>query len=596
MQQFFKFLFASCLGTLLAIFAMTFIFGGLAASLGSKADKVKVKSNSVLKLTLSDPIPEKTNNMAPTGTFDFSSLSNSPLGLTDMVKTIEAAKEDDNIKGIYMELSQPSGGMATMSVLRDALEDFKDSGKFIVAHGSYYTQGGYYMASVADKVYLTPTGPLMMQGFAAQVPFFKNMLDEWGIKAQVYYAGKFKSATEPFRRTNMSEENRLQVREYLNEGYNMFLADMAESRGKSVEELKQIVNDFSIRDSEDAVTYGLVDELMYKDQVLDILRDRLGLEEGDKIEGISIKKYHKAAKKKIDFSIKNKIAVVYAEGNIVDGQGETGNIGGDRYARIIRKIREDDKVKAIVLRVNSGGGSALASEIILRELQQAKEDGKNVVVSMGDVAASGGYYIACEGDKIFAEPNTITGSIGVFGMMPGLNKFMKDEIGITFDTVKTGQYATLGSLVFDVTDAEGKIVQQTVDEIYDTFKERVATGRDMTVEDVDKIAQGRVWTGQKASTIGLVDELGGLNDAIAAAAELADVEEYRIKEYPQTKEPLQQLMDELTGNNEDKAKAYTQAHIKAELGDEFYNYYQYAKEIRDMKGVQARMPFTIEIK
>ncbi len=595
MQQFFKFIFASCLGTLLAIFAMTFLFGGLAASLGKRAEKVDVKSNSVLKLTLSDPIPEKTNNMAPTGTFDFSSLSDSPLGLTDMVKTIEAAKDDDNIKGIYMELSEPSGGMATMSVLRDALEDFKESGKFIIAFGNYYTQGGYYMASVADKVYLNPIGPLMMQGFAAQVPFFKNMLDEWGIKAQVYYAGKFKSATEPFRRTNMSEENRLQVSEYLNEGYDMFLEDMAKSRGKTVSELKQIVNDYSIRKSEDAVTYGLVDELMYKDQVLDVLRDKLGLEDDDKIEGISIKKYHKAAKKKTDFSIKNKIAVVYAEGSIVDGQGETGNIGGDRYAKIIRKIREDDKVKAIVLRVNSGGGSALASEIILRELQQAKEDGKNVVVSMGDVAASGGYYIACEGDKIFAEPNTITGSIGVFGLLPGLNKFMKDEIGITFDTVKTGQYATLGSPFFDVSAAEGKLVQQSVDDIYETFKQRVSAGRDMTVEDVDKIAQGRVWTGQKASTIGLVDELGGLNDAIAAAAELADLESYRVKEYPQTKEPLQQLMDELTGNK-DNAKAYTQAHIKAQLGDEFYQYYQRAKEIKEMQGIQARMPFMIEIK
>jgi len=594
MQQFFKFIFASCLGTLLAIFAMTFIFGGIASSLGKRAEKVNVKANSVLKLTLTDPIPEKTNNMAPTGTFDLSSLNNSPLGLTDMLKTIESAKDDDNIKGIYMELAQPAGGMATMSVLRDALQDFKESGKFIIAYGNYYTQGGYYMASVADKVYLNPVGGIAMQGFAAQIPFFKNMLDDWGVKAQVYYAGKFKSATEPFRRTDMSDENRLQVREYLDEGYNIFLADMAESRGKSVSELKQMINDFTVRNAEDAVTYGLADELMYKDQVLDVLRDKLGLEDDDKIEGISIKKYHKAAKKKTDFSAKNKIAVVYAEGSIVDGEGETGNIGGDRYAKMIRKIREDDKVKAIVLRVNSGGGSALASDIILRELKQAKEDGKNVVISMGDVAASGGYYIACEGEKIFAEPNTITGSIGVFGLLPGINKMMKDEIGITFDTVKTGQYATTGTPFFDLNAAEGQIIQQGVDEVYTTFKERVATGRDMSVEDVDKIAQGRVWTGQKAATIGLVDELGGLNDAITAAAELADIEEYRVKEYPQTKEPIQQLMDQLTGK--DQAKAYTQAHIKAQLGEEFYQYYQHAKEIKNMKGIQARIPFMIEIK
>lgn len=594
MQQFFKFIFASCLGTILAMGAIVMIFGSFAAALGSKTDKVNVKSNSVLKLTLKDPIPEKTNNMAATGTFDFSSLNDSPLGLTDMVKTIEAAKEDDNIKGIYMELGAPAAGMATMSVLRDALEDFKEDGKFIVAYGNYYTQGGYYMASVADKLYLNPVGGIAMQGFAAQIPFFKNMLDDWGVKAQVYYAGKFKSATEPFRRTEMSEENRLQVREYLGEGYDMFLADMAESRGKSVSELRQIINDFSVRNAEDAVTYGLADGLMYKDQVLDDLRDRLSLEDDDKIEGISIKKYHKAAKKKSNFGAKNRIAVVYAEGSIVDGEGETGNIGGDRYAKMIRKIREDDKVKAIVLRVNSGGGSALASDIILRELMVAKEEGKKVVVSMGDVAASGGYYIACEGEKIFAEPNTITGSIGVFGLLPGLNKFMKDEIGITFDTVKTGQYATTGTPFFDLNAAEGQIIQQSVDEVYQTFKERVAAGRDMTVDAVDEIAQGRVWTGQKASTIGLVDELGGLNDAIAAAAELADIEEYRIKEYPQTKEPIQQLLDDLMGK--DQTQAYTQSRIKAELGDEFYQYYQHAKEIKNMKGVQARMPFMIEIK
>jgi len=594
MQQFFKFIFASCLGTVLALGALILIFGGAAASLGNRAEKVTVKSNSILKLTLSDPIPEKTNNMAATGTFDLSALNDSPLGLTDILNTIEAAKDDDNIKGIYMELAAPAAGMATMSVLRDALKDFKESGKFIVAYGNYYTQGGYYMASVADKLYLNPVGGIAMQGFAAQIPFFKNMLDEWGIKAQVFYAGKFKSATEPFRRTEMSEENRLQVEQYLNEGYDIFLTDMAKSRGKSVTELKQMINDLSVRNAEDAITYGLADGLMYKDQVLEDLRDRLGLEDDDKIEGISLKKYNKSVKKKSNFGASSRIAVVYAEGSIVDGKGETGNIGGDRYAKIIRKIRKDDKVKAIVLRVNSGGGSALASDIILRELMVAKEEGKKVIVSMGDVAASGGYYIACEGDKIFAEPNTITGSIGVFGLLPGLNKLMKDEIGITFDTVKTGQYATLGTPFFDINETEGKIIQQSVDEVYQTFKERVAAGRDMTVDAVDEVAQGRVWTGQKAATIGLVDELGGLDDAIAAAVELADIEDYRVKEYPQTKEPLQQLLDDIMGK--DQTKAYTQSRIKAELGEEFYQYYQYAKEIQNMKGVQARMPFMIEIK
>jgi len=590
MKNFFKFIFASCLGTLLALGAMTLIFVSAASSLGKQADNVKVKSNSVLKLTFGDPIPEKTNNMAPTGALNFS-FNDSPLGLHDMIDAIEAAKDDDNIKGIYMELSTNfSAGMATMSALREALEDFKESEKFVVSYGNYYTQGSYYMASVADKMYLNPVGAVVAPGFAAQIPFFKKMIDDWGIKAQVYYAGKFKSATEPFRRTNMSDENRLQTRQYLNEGFNIFLEDMAKSRGKSLAEMKDIVSEYRARNAQDAIDYGLIDELKYKDQVLDDLKDRIGLEEKDDIEAIGIKKYHKATKKKSDYSIKDRIAVVYAEGNIVDGEGETGNIGGDRYAKIIRKIRKDDKVKAIVLRVNSGGGSALASEVILRELIRAKEEGKNVVVSMGDVAASGGYYIACEADKIFAEPNTITGSIGVFGLLPSVQDMMDKEIGITFDTVKTGRFATTGTPFFDLSEAEGQIIQQSVNEVYTTFKQRVADGRDMTVEDVDEVAQGRVWTGKKASTIGLVDELGGLDDALAAAAELADLENYRIKEYPRTKEPIQQLLDDLMG------KETTKTMIKNEIGEDFYKYYEYAKQIKNMSGPQARMPFMIEIK
>jgi len=446
------------------------------------------------------------------------------------------------------------------------------------------------MASAADKMYLNPVGAVVAPGFAVQIPFFKNMIDEWGIKAQVYYAGKFKSATEPFRRTNMSEENRLQTREFLEEGFNIFLEDMAKSRGKSLAEMKDIVSEYRARNAQDAVDYGLIDELKYKDQVLDELKDRLGLDEDDDVESIGIKKYFKAAKKKSDFSIKDRIAVVYAEGNIVDGEGETGNIGGDRYGKILRKIRNDDKIKAIVLRVNSGGGSALASEVILRELIRAKEEGKNVVVSMGDVAASGGYYIACEGEKIFAEPNTITGSIGVFGLLPSVQEMMDKEIGITFDTVKTGRFATTGAPFFDLNAAEGQIIQQSVDEIYTTFKQRVADGRDMNVDDVDEIAQGRVWTGKKANTIGLVDELGGLEDAITAAAELADLENYRIKEYPRTKEPIQQFLDELMGKENAKTL------IKNEIGEDFYKYYEYAKEIKNMSGPQARMPFMFEIK
>ena len=586
MKQFAKFIFASCLGTFLALLVLGLIGIGSITKMASQEEKVEVKPNSVLKLTLGKAIPEKTNNIAPSGnTFEFGKKT---LGLHDMLRALSAAKDDDDIKGIYLEIKEPVSNMATMTTLREGINDFKESGKFVLAYNTYYSQNAYYMASVADKVYVNPMGGIEFNGFSAQIPFFKDMIDRLGIKAQVMYAGKFKSATEPFRRKDMSPENREQVRVYLDELYGVFLEGISESRGVSVAELKAIANEYKIREAKDAVEYKLADGLKYKDEVLAELRERLGLEAKDKINQISLADYKKAAVKKNDFKHKDKIAVVYAEGGIVDGKGETGNIGGDKYASIIRKIRKDDKVKAIVLRVNSGGGSGLASEIIWRELVLAKEQGIKVVVSMGDLAASGGYYIACEGDKIFAEPNTLTGSIGVFGLIPSLDDFLDEEIGITFDTVKTGEYATFGTPVYDLTEGERAIYQNYIDSFYVKFKRRVANGRDITMEQVEEVAQGRVWTGLRAKELGLVDELGGLEDAMAYASELAGIEKYRRVEYPKVKDKFEEILEEITG------KKPAEALIKSQLG-EFYPYYRQAKEIKNMQGVQARMPYTINI-
>jgi len=586
MKQFFKFLFASCLGTFFALGLLTFVGIGSIANMSKKSETVVLKPNSVLKISLGKAIPEKTNNVA-SNTMSFDLKDEKVLGLNDILKALKAAKDDDNIKGIYLQIKQPQAGMATMSRLRKGIEDFKESGKFVVAYDNYYSQSNYYLASVADKVYMNPVGGVMFNGFAAQIPFFKNMLDRLGIDMQVLYAGKFKSATEPFRRNEMSPENKIQTREYLSEYFNNFLADIGKSRNLSVETLKKYADDLTVKDAKDAVDYKLIDGLMYKDQILDELNERLGNDKDDKINAISLGKYHKAAVKRGKLT-GDKIAVLYAEGNIVDGQGETGNIGGERYAKMIRKIRKDKKVKAIVLRVNSGGGSSLASENIWRELIKAKEQDIKLVVSMGDFAASGGYYIACEGEKIFAEPNTVTGSIGVFGVLPNVEDFMDDQLGIDFDTVKTSKFATTGSPMFELNDMERAIFQESIDSVYRKFKERVAVGRGISVEKVETMAQGRVWTGTQAKRLGLVDELGGLEDAMAHAAELAELDSYRTVEYPKTKGKMEELLERFTG------KKPLDVMMRQELGD-YYEYYDQAKQMKEMTGIQMRMPHLVKI-
>jgi protease IV len=590
MGQFFKFVFASCLGVFLALLLAGIIGTSVLAGLASSFDEPveTIKPNSILHLKFNKPIPERTNNLPLD---PFSLKDTRILGLSEIIEALEQAKTDDNIKGILIETDGIMGGMATADAIRTAIEEVQQSGKFVYAYANAYSQGAYYVASAADKVYLNPLGLVDFRGFAAQIPFLKDMLDKLGIKMQIFYAGKFKSATEPFRRTEMSEENKLQVREYLDDTFQEFLSDISRSRDIPVPQLKRIADGYLAFMPQNALDLKVVDELAHRDKVIEDIRAKLGLKSSEKYPLVSLETYRRANPGASNLKAKDKIAVVYAEGNIVDGKGEPGSIGGEKYADIISKIRKDDKVRAIVLRVNSGGGSAMASENILRELELAQQQGIKLVVSMGDLAASGGYYIACKADSIFAEPNTLTGSIGVFSMIPDASGLLNDKIGIRFDTVKTGPFAHGISPFLAMSEDEGRIMQGFVNHMYDTFLGHVASGRNMSKEAVNEIAQGRVWTGNKAIQIGLADRLGGLEEALESAASLADLTDYRVTEYPRIKEPIEQLLDEFMGMGD----AQFNRSMQQQLGD-MYPYVKFMREMQTGNGVQARLPFIIPFK
>jgi protease-4 len=596
MNQFWKFLFASCLGTALALVLLIFVgvgvLGSIAGSASKAEQKVVVKANSVLDLRFDQmSIPEKTNNV-PLDPFDFKQKD--ILGLHDMVKAIQTAKTDDNIKGIYFQAMSVPAGMASSTVLRAALADFRESGKFILAYAPVYSQNAYYLASVADSVLLNPMGAVDFRGLSSLIPFFKGGLDRLSVDMNIFYAGKFKSATEPFRLEKMSEENRLQVRTYLDALNSQMMQAVSAARGIPEAELYQIADRFDGRNAEGALQYRLVDRLCYEDEAHASLKNRLGMGEKDKLSLLSLGDYFNAKVPKGDFKAKDKIAVVYAEGSIGDGKkGEPGEIVDGDYVKMLRKIRKDDKIKAVVLRINSPGGSVLASENILREVQLIRESGKAVVASMGDVAASGGYYIACQSDSIFAEPNTITGSIGVFGIVPMVNRTMKDKFGITFDTVRTGKHSAFGTPFIPFSEEEKRMVQQEIDRIYADFLERVSKGRGMSTEAVHEVAQGRVWPGNKALEIGLIDGLGGMDRALQAAASIAKVEKYRVVEYPQVKTGLERLLDELAGTSREDGVMNRAA--RSELG-ELYPLYRQLRAMQRSQGVQARLPFELMIR
>jgi protease-4 len=588
MKQFFKFMFASCLGMALALGLLTLVgFGILGSAMSSSSSSDEIKANSILTIKLNGPVPEKTNNAAAN---PYAFETDDIVGLMDMIKGIERAKDDDDIKGIYIDTPIPSLNFASLAALRKAIEDFKESGKFVIAYADYYSESGYYLASVADKVYLNPVGQVDFNGFVAQIPFFKEMLDKIGVKYEIFYAGDFKSATEPYRLNKMSDNNRQQTREYINDVYRNYLTDLSASRKITVSELRKLADELLIQDAEDAVKYQLVDSLMYKDMLLANMSERLGLDPKKVIPTVSLEKYTTSTQPKVNYKAKDKIAVIYAEGTIVGGSDKPGMVTGDGYSKMIRKIRKDKKVKAIVLRVNSPGGSGLASEKIWRELTLAKEQDIKIVVSMGDYAASGGYYIACMADTILAEKNTLTGSIGVFSMFPNAQKLMNDKLGVRFDTVKTNEYALGPNVAIELSQKEKDMMTAGTTNFYETFLKRVSDGRGMTRDEAHAVAQGRIWTGTRAKELGLVDAIGGLDDAMEIAANMAGLDKFRAVEYPKTKAPLEQLIQDFTGQK----TSVKQAMLKEELG-EMYPYYERVKTLQSLQGVQALMPYQMKL-
>ena len=577
--------FASLLALIIFSFIGFFVFLALIAGLAS-SDKPLVERNSVLVVNLGQPFLEQQFE-SPFATFSSSDELSIP-GVYDVVRLLQKAANDDKIKGIYLMSGINPNGFATSEEIRNALLAFKRSGKFIIAYSEMMNQKSYHTANVADKMYVNPKGFFDWTGFSSELLFLKGTLEKLDIEPQIFYAGKFKSATEPFRTDKMTEENKLQTSVWLGDLYSHFLIKAAEVRKTDTATLHRLANEGVIKNPGDAVANNLIDGVKYDDEVKDEIKQRLNLGKYDKINFISINSYLKSGGYKR--SSGEKIALIYAQGNIIDGGGDNqGQIASANYIKLIRKARLDKTIKAIVFRVNSGGGSALASETIWRELSLAKKE-KPVVVSFGDVAASGGYYISCAADSIFASPTTITGSIGVFGIIPNMEGFFKNKLGVTFDGVKTGPYADLGAIYRPMNENEKKFVQQSIDEIYLSFKQRVADGRKRPVEFVDSIAQGRVWSGNRAIGIGLVDKFGGLQDAVECAARMAKLKEYRLREYPE----IQNLFDRLLGKTTDNTLKTKM--LKEELGDDQYKIYNEMLRIKQMtNSAQARLPFEFFI-
>ena len=581
-------MFASMLGTFLTLMIIIFIsmmiLFGMVYSLKNDSE-AKVEKNSVLEIRLDENIRERGSDQDFPKIDPLSQNIETSLGLNQIVHSIEKAADDENIKGIFLNVEGVEAGMSTVTEIRNALLKFKKSKKFITAYSEFYSQKAYYLASVADKIYLNPEGYLDFRGLRSQPMFYKGTLEKLDVEAQIIRHGKYKSFAEPFFLDKMSKENREQINELLSTIWNEMLGNISKSRNIPVDELKNISSNLLIRKAADAVTYKLADEVAFYDEVEKDLKKSCGSEEKKKLKSISLAKYIKTHGTESTYS-KNKIAVIYAVGGISGGSGDEENIGSETVSAAIRKARLDTAVKAIVMRVNSPGGSALASDVIWREVTLAKK-AKPFVVSMGDVAASGGYYISCAADTIVAQPNTITGSIGVIGIVLNTQKFFSNKLGITFDTVKTGRFSDFGSQLRPLTAEEKKIGEGEVERIYSEFLSHVAEGRHMKAADVDSIGQGHVWSGVDAIKIGLVDKLGGLNDAVATAARMAKVGTYRIINLPEQKNFLERILENISADA--KAK-----NVRQTLGDA-YPYYMQLKKILNMRGMQARMPMEIVI-
>ena len=586
MKSFFKNVLSTIVGVVLSVVVVVLLFIGIISIAISTLDsdkETKVKANSILKITLSKPIVDRASD----NPFENLSITNidpeTEIGFKSILDNIEKAKTDDRIKGIYLNVPFVNAGLAQTEEIRNKLLDFKKSGKFIISYAENYSQSGYYLSSVADEIFLNPEGIFELKGLSAQIIFFKGLLEKLDIEAQVIRHGKFKSAIEPFILDRMSKANREQISLLLTTISDNILDSIASQRGLTLSRVEELADNLELNTAVNCLENNFVDALIYQDELENKLKSKLG--EEAKLQLISLSKYNNAKVEKQGKISRDKIAIIYATGEINSGKGDLKSIGSETTAKAIKKAREDERVKAIVLRVNSPGGSALASDVLWRETTLAKAE-KPLVISMGDLAASGGYYIACAADTIVANPTTITGSIGVFGLIPNLQHFYKNKLGITIDTVNTSKHADVGGMHRRLTSFEKAKIQDHVEGIYATFISHVAEGRNMSTAAVDDIGQGRVWTGYDAKRLGLVDVLGGLETAIDIAADLAELSDYRLVSLPKKEDPLETFIKEITGEESKYIANYLGIDRK------------FVKSVeRLLKGekIQTRMPFILEI-
>ncbi len=589
-MNFFKSVFATVVGIFLFMLLSFFLLIGFAAILGSGEDKVKVKDNSVIELDLAKINFDYAGKYESDSPFS-ALMGQDKVGFIEVLKAIDAAKTDDKIKGITIVNNQSGLGLAQSKELRDKLEDFKKSKKFVMAYANVFSQKEYYITSVADAVYLNPAGEVDFKGLGSELLFFKNFQDQTGLKMEIIRHGKFKSAVEPFLAQEISPENREQVTALLNSVWQTIVSDIAKSRKVSVAQLNLVANDLLARTPDMALKQKLVDKVAYEDEFNDAIKAKLKVAKDEEIAAVSISDYvTTTALQTEDFTKDDIVAVIYAQGEINGGEGDVDYIGEGSINRSLKEAREDEDVKAVVLRVDSPGGSALVSELIWREIELTKKV-KPVVVSMGNLAASGGYYIACNANTIFAEPTTITGSIGVFGMLPNAHGFAT-KYGVNAEQVQTHKNA-IGYSVFEpISDEYKTFALEGVDQIYKTFVNRVATGRKMTFDQVDAIAQGRVWTGADAIKNGLVDKLGNLDAAVAHAASLGKTKSYRTENYPEYKKNFNEFLEAFAGASLYKSK---ETLMKEEIGEENYTLLKKLKVMQNRKGVQMIMPFELNL-
>ncbi|QNH61258.1 signal peptide peptidase SppA [Hymenobacter sediminicola] len=583
MRQFFKYVLATLTGLFVFGLVGLLLVVGFIAALASSDKEVTVANDSVLELKLDKPIGERESRTS-FGSIVSSQADN--IGLDNLKATIRRAKTDSDIKGIFLNVELVQAGMASLEEIRDALLDFKKSGKFVVAYADAQSEKSYYLTSIADRIYLNPQGTLEFNGLSSETMYYKNLFEKVGIQPQIFRVGSFKSAVEPFFRENMSDSARLQTSSFLNSLNDFMLGHIATARKITPERIKTISDSMLVHNADDAKRLGLVTNLGYYDQALDYMKGKLGVEKDEKLSLVDLNDYGKADEE--EGSGSSRIAVIYAEGDIVTGKGGSNSIGSTRFAEAIRKARLDDKVKAVVLRVNSPGGSSLASDIIYREVMLTKKV-KPIVCSMSDVAASGGYFIAMGCDTIVAHPNTITGSIGVFGVLPNIQPLLRDKLGITTDRVTTGKFSDFPTITRPLSQFEQAQFQQEINRIYADFTTKAAAGRHMPVERLRGFASGRVWSGSEAKARGLVDVLGSFDDALRIAARRANLKEgdYKLQALPRQRTFMENIF---SGISEEVRLRM----VREEMGPLFPVYEQY-KKLSEMKGAQARMPFELNI-